>query len=78
MSHKVDVTCSPGNPSMWRVTVDGSEVVSFAGPRAEELAESSRRDLAYFLDVMSRTDDAGRRPEADGPGGPARHDDPKP
>lgn len=36
---------------MWRVSVDGEQVLAFAGPQAEALAEKSRRDLESFLET---------------------------
>jgi hypothetical protein len=64
MPHNVAVTSSSmGRSIMWHVTLDGAELLSFAGPHAQELAEASCRDLVHFLDVMSKTDQAERRRE---------------
>jgi len=48
MAHRIEVTSAyPEN--LWRVIVDGREVLAFGGPSARELAERSSRDLEYFL-----------------------------
>jgi hypothetical protein len=59
MAPKIAVSHSSAEPARWSVTLDDAEIVSFAGPRAEQLAEQSRRDLVDFLDVASKTDEPG-------------------
>ena len=66
MAHIITVACSePGHT--WRVSVDGEQVLAFAGPQAEALAEKSRRDLESFLETdvsnLHDTDARGRSAE---------------
>ena len=54
MPHTVEIHRS--HFDAWRVTIDGEEVLAFAGTRAHELADQSREDL----EVLFATTDAGR------------------
>ena len=58
MAPKVAVSHSLSEPERWAVTLDDAEIVAFVGPRARQLAEQSRTDLAEFLDTASGTADA--------------------
>ena len=63
MRHRISVVLSRIDPVRWDVMVDGAEVVSFAGPLAEERATQSGLELIYVFDLLSKTDQAARRRE---------------
>ena len=50
MNHKITLACAPPGSGKWRVRIDDQDLVWFAGPRAHEFAEQSRREVEYFLE----------------------------
>ena len=50
MNHTITLTVAPPGSDTWRVRIEDTDLIAFAGPRAQELAERSCRNLEYFLE----------------------------
>jgi hypothetical protein len=51
---------------MWQVTLDGTEVLAFAGARAQEHASECQRELVSFLE-QHKSRPGRKLPESDEP-----------